>query len=117
MKNSRAGPRADPRREIVTWVIGFWVPGGYINLAALHYGKRSVSCHQRLSERSARGLCESRREIVAGRNGKILPAAVLIPGPITGGTEVGPPGGDFRYWSPPYVGIVQNIMGPGSFPS
>ena len=24
-----------PRRKIVTWVNGLWVPGGHINLAAL----------------------------------------------------------------------------------
>ena len=41
------------------------------------------------------GLCESRREIVTGRNGKNLPAAVLIPRPITGVTEVGPPAAIF----------------------
>ena len=35
IKNSRAGLRAHPRREIVTWVIGLWVPGGYVNLAVL----------------------------------------------------------------------------------
>ena len=30
-----AGPRAYPRREIVTRVNGLWVPGGHINLPAL----------------------------------------------------------------------------------
>ena len=116
------GPGAYPRREIVTMGIGLWVPGRHINLTAnlndvICYYTSLYGRHHTSSKRSIQGLSESCREIVAGRNGKILPAAVLIPRPITGGAEVGPPGGNFRYWSPPYVGIVQNIMGPGSFPS
>ena len=35
LTNSPMGPRAHPRREMVTWVIGLWVPGGHVNLAAL----------------------------------------------------------------------------------
>ena len=50
------------------------------------------------------GLTAFRREIVTGRNGKNLPVAVLIPRPITGGTE--PPAAKF-VTGPPYIGIIR----------
>ena len=47
------------------------------------------------------GLCESRREIVTGRNGKNLPAALLFSRPVTGVTNARPPAANFVTY--PYI--------------
>ena len=60
------------------------------------------------------GLCESRREIVTGRNGKNLPAALLFSRPVTGVTNARPPAANFVT----YLYLHRNstiFLGPGSY--